>query len=211
MILMTAALGLVSALSTVSTPPSPVIEQPLLSAFLEPAHPVAPPLPLLGGDGAFGYTYAELNYVYTDLDGVSGSLNGFDATLSWNLLAGLFVVGTYGNNDGNVDIETYKIGAGYHIGLGDKLDILGVLSYAYNTVGGGVPDVDGYELDVGARFMLFEKLEVNGLLEWIDLDDENLGVELGARFYLMNHLSVGATVETVDNDFRFTAGARFQF
>lgn len=211
MVLMSVILGLASTLPTASGAPSPVLEQPLLSAFLTPAQPVAPPAPLLLGGGTFGYTYAEINYVYTDLDGVSGDLNGAEATLSWNLLAGLFLVGTYGTNDGSIDIETYKIGAGYHIPLGDKLDILGVLSYVYNSVGGGLSDVDGYELDVGARFMLFEKLEVNGLLEWVDLNDENFGVELGGRFYLIDHLSLGATVETIDDDFRFTAGARFQF
>jgi hypothetical protein len=210
-----AASLILASVLTASTPNDPLatkLPAPLaLPASAQPLY--AAPSPLLGGSSTLGYTYAEVNYVYTDLDDVPGTQNGYDATISWNILLGIYVQGTYANGKGTSDTENYKLGAGYHLPLGDKLDIFGLISYAHDYVksGGASATGDGYEVDAGARFMLFEKLEVNGQIEWNHVDDDKVGVELGTRYYLAGPLSVGATVESLDQDFRFTAGVRFGF
>ena len=168
--------------------------------------------PLLEKD-PFGYTYVQLDYVYSDLDDVPGSQNGYDLIGSLGLIAGLYVQGNYSHGEGKADVETFRLGAGYHLPLFDKLDVFGLISYQhdYLKLNGSSGTGDGYELDIGARFMLTDSLEVNGQGEWNHVDDDNFGVAAGARYYFAGPLSIGAGVESIDSDFRFNAGARFTF
>jgi len=243
MILPTISLGLCSALSTATASPAqhvdPCVSEPLdtsaapidrfffassadapspraatASDPLAPAlSPVGPLAPVLLGSTPLGYTYVEANYVYADLNGVPGTQNGYDFVGSWNLLAGLYLQGSYAHGDGDATTETYKLGAGYHIGLFDKLDVFGLLSYQhdYLAVGGASGTGDGYEFDAGVRWMMLEKLELNGQLEWNHVNEDDFGVQVGARYYLTGPISVGTTLEGIDQDFRFRLGVRFQF
>jgi hypothetical protein len=182
------------------------------SALLAALTPVEPALLIGGSTSRLSYTYGELNYLYSDLDGVPGTQSGYQVAGSWNPILGFFILGSYSNGNGATDIETSKIGGGYHIGIGDRLDVFGQVTYEhlYGSSGGASASDDGYEFDAGARFMLLDSLEINGQLEWNHVDEDDFGVQLGARWHLAGPLSIGGTVETIDQDFRATIGARFQ-
>jgi hypothetical protein len=244
MLLSTISLGLCSALSTATASPAPhvdpAVSEPLDTAAapidrfffassadapspraftaFDPLAPIAAPIgplaPVLLDSTPLGYTYVEASFVFTDLNGVPGTQNGYEFVGSWNLLAGLYLQGSFSHGDGDATIETYKLGAGYHIGLMDKLDVFGLLSYEhdYLAVGGASSNTgDGYEFDAGVRWMMLEKLELNGQLEWNHVNEDDFGVQAGARYYFTGPLSVGTTLEGIDQDFRLRVGARFQF
>jgi hypothetical protein len=202
------------SLATLSpvAPLAPLVE-PLAPPVAPLAPPVAPLAPLGGGSSPISYTYVEVNYVYTDLNHVPGTQNGVEAVVSWNLLLGLYLEGSYARGNGDTDVDRSRIGAGYHVPLGEKLDVFGFVNYEHEHLSssGSSSSGDGYEFDLGARYMLFESLEVNGQGEWNHVHDDNFGVKFGGRYYFPGPLSVGATVESIDSDFRFTGGVRFQF
>jgi hypothetical protein len=211
--MLTTSLALVSALSTETpTPPLP-LESLTVDPRIAVVSPVEPAAPLLIGGSKFSYTYVELDYLYTDLDGVSGHLDGYNFVGSLNLPLGFFVQGTYANSPGNFELETYRLGAGYHLSLIDKLDLYGLVSYEHDTgkTGGSSSTADGMELDAGARFMLGERFEVNGQLEWNNVDEDVFGGLIGARFYIISPLSVGVSGEWINDNVRLTVGGRFQF
>ena len=189
------------------------LTESLDSRSLATLSPVAPLAPLGGGSSPISYTYVEVNYVYTDLNHVPGTQNGVEAVVSWNLLLGLYLEGSYARGNGDTDVDRSRIGAGYHVPLGEKLDVFGFVNYEHEHLSssGSSSSGDGYEFDLGARYMLFESLEVNGQGEWNHVHDDNFGVKFGGRYYFPGPLSVGATVESIDSDFRFTGGVRFQF
>jgi opacity protein-like surface antigen len=113
---------------------------------------------------------------------------------------------------GGTDVDTYRIGAGYHLGLGSRIDAYGILSYVHAEVdvGSNIKD-DGAAAELGLRFLLLPNLEVNGAAKWIDVNEDDYGVALGARWYLMDRLSFGGRYEMIDNDDTVALGARFEF
>jgi hypothetical protein len=191
-----------------------------LSASLPPApappdNPLAASLPLNPAPAdeptrAFDYDYVEVDYVHTDLSGVPGTQDGLGMQGSFQFFNHFFLQGTVIAGRGDVDVDNYKVGLGFHLGLMDRLDALAVLSYLHRHFHSAFDD-DGYELDLGPRFMLTDKIELNGLLEFRHLEDDSVGVQFGGRYYLSGPFSLGASFETIDSDNTFQAGVRFQF
>jgi opacity protein-like surface antigen len=196
--------------SSIGSPLEVRTPDPLLAATLMP-EPVAPPVL---GSSKFSYTYAQLDYVYSDLHDVPGHQDGYNAIASLNLMAGFYLQGNYSYGSGSgTNLETYRIGAGYHLSITDELDLFGLISYEHDYAkSGGVSGTGtGYEFDGGARFKLAERLELDGQFELNHVDETDFGVLLGARFYILDPLSVGLSGEWIDQDFRMALGARFQF
>ncbi len=217
MLLVTATLALVPNLpmaaptTSLPTPADPGSTEILAPSFL--LAPTAPPAPLLGGSSPISYTYVEVNYIYTDLNNVPGTQNGVEGVVSWNVLLGIYLEGSYATSNGDTDVDRSRIGAGYHLPLGEKLDVFGFVNYEHEhfSGGGSTSNGDGYEFDLGGRFMLLESLEVNAQAEWNHVHDDNFGAKFGGRYYFTGPFSVGATVETIDSSVRFAGGVRFQF
>jgi hypothetical protein len=158
------------------------------------------------------YDYVELDYAYVDLDGVPGHQSGIAMLGSYQFFNNFFLEGTVIAGRGDVDLDTYKIGAGYHFGLTSQLDLVGQLSYVHEHFHQVLSDLDGYQLDLGVRYLLTEQWELNGFVEFRHLhNDDDVGVQIGGRYYLTGPFSLGANIETIDNDNTFTAGVRFQF
>ncbi len=158
------------------------------------------------------YTYIELNYIWTDNEEVDETLDGGELTGSLELPLNFFAQLTVSRQSDDADLDTYRIGAGYHLPIGSRLDAFGIVSYAHAEVDGSSNDFDdsGTAGELGLRFLLRPKLELNGSAEWVDVEEDDFGIGVGARFYLIDRFSLGGRVESLDDDLTFAVGARFE-
>lgn len=192
------------------TEAAPTYELPVL----EPVYaPTSPAPALLGSDTGFSWTYVEADYVWTDIDALDDTLDGWLAKASLELPLNIFLQASYGQTTGDTDLNETRVGAGWHFGLMDTVDAFGILSYVYEDVSGsGFDDTeDGIVGEIGARLFLGEKLELNGEVIWADIAESDTGFGLGARYYIIPALSLGANGTWIDSNDTYAVGARFQF
>ncbi|MBI5364724.1 MAG: outer membrane beta-barrel protein [Planctomycetes bacterium] len=158
------------------------------------------------------YTYVEANFLWTDSDDIDETLTGGEFTGSLELPLNFFAQLTLSRQSDDADLDTFRLGAGYHLPLGSRFDAYGLLSLAHLEVDGTANDFDddGLAAEIGVRLLLTPKLEVNGKVEWADVGDENYGVGIGARYYLMDSISLGGRVEAVDGDESIALGLRLE-
>ena len=174
----------------------------------------APPFrPVIGGGkNGFSYTYAEANYLWRDSDAAGQHIDGYELRGSFEIIFNLFLQASYARLTNDANLDEYGVGLGYHLPIGNTLDLYGTASYRKDDFsGGGSADADGGMLAAGARFWLTEKLELNGELQWANVHESAGGVEVGARWYLIDLLSLGGSYRHLDNDDSFAVGARVQF
>jgi hypothetical protein len=205
-------LVLYSILST-STAPAP--EASAVALALDPvAAFAASPAPMLqeSKPEGFSYTFVEANYVWFEPDNFDENLDGFELKASIEIFLNIFLQGSWATLSDDSDLDVYRIGAGWHLPIGESLDLYGLLSFA-STELDGVTDVDedGMSAEVGARFWISPKFELNGNVEWLDLDESDVGIGVGVRWYFMDRLSLGLGVESLDSDETYTTGVRFSF
>jgi hypothetical protein len=189
--------------------PAPILDAP---------SPEAPSLPLVAAGVAvpaldddvpeMEYTYAELNYLWTDSDDLDEELGGVELTGSLELPLNFFGQVAWTNQSDDTDVETVRIGAGWHFGLGTRLDAYGMLSYLDAEVDD--ESEDGIAGELGARWLITESLEVNAAAKWADVEEDDYGIAAGARYYLIDILSVGGRVEQFDDDLTFAVGVRVE-
>lgn len=196
-----------------ATPDAP--EPTSASLALDPvAAFVAAPAPLLQDEkpSGFSWSYIEANYIWLEPQTGGQNFDGWEVKASLEIFFNLFLQGSYSKLSDQSDLDLYRIGLGWHLPVGDSLDLYGLLSYA-STKLDDVTDVDedGVVADVGARFWLTPKLELNGEAEWADIDESDFGIGIGARWYFMNRFSFGLGVKTLDSDETYNAGLRFSF
>jgi len=192
----------------------------LMSSAITPAPSVSLPEPSLAGltlapvedAPEMEYTYIEANFLWTDSDGLGEELTGGEITGSLELPLNLFVQLTGSQLSDSTDVDQYRLGVGWHFGLIPRLDAYGIASYAETEIdgSGGSFDDEGWVFELGLRFLLTDSLEVNGSMEWVDLDESDVGGSLGVRYYIIDALSLGARVETLDSDETISVGARFE-
>ena len=101
----------------------------LLSATV--AATLALPLVAAAGDNV-SYSYADLAYVTTDIDGVDEDLDGFALRGSFEITDQAFLSGTYTDQSADaggasVDYSTLTLGGGYAWSLSDNPDLYGKL------------------------------------------------------------------------------------
>jgi len=159
----------------------------------------------------FSYTYIEANYTRMEPDAADGHLDGFELTGSLGLPLGFFVQATDSQLNGDVDLNTYRVGGGWHFALGSTIDAYGILSYVGQNFDSGVSDEDGVAADVGAKLAVTPKIELNGYVEWADVSESSTGIGLGARYFLTERLSLGLRGLFIDTGDEWAAGLRFQF
>lgn len=196
----------------VATPSAMVV--PTVSIAAEPVTflPVVA-VPLEDDKPSFSYTFVEANYLWTDLDAIDESLDGWEVRASLELFLNFFVQGSYAQVKDQEDLHLYRVGLGWHFDLGNTLDVYGIVSAAGVELEDSVNnfDEDGLAAEAGARFLLTDKLELNGRGLWEDIEDSEVGAGLGARWYLTHALSIGVNADSIDSTETYAAGIRFQF
>ena len=96
----------------------------------------AAPLAALAED--MSYSFVDLAYIDTDIDGVGPSLDGFALRGSVGFAKNWFAFGEYvAQSVGGVDLETFVAGAGGHYGLAENLDPWAVSARRKWEIGSG--------------------------------------------------------------------------
>jgi len=189
-----------------------LVDQP--QPWQEPTPTVAPGK--TAKNSIFSYTYVQLNLVLGDADGFSDGPDGIDLSGSYGFDNNLFVFGGLQHLSGevgptDVDIDTLKIGLGYHQPIVQNTDlVLGVaLMHADADPGSSQ---DGYELRAGVRNQTTEQVELDGALGFTDFDDSdsNVFLEVGAVYRATPQLGLLATIYFSDDIDTFSIGARYQ-
>lgn len=198
--------ALIAFLAFAANAPAPVAEP---NPFVLSPSPVVLAPAADGPKSLLSYTWIEANYLWSDFDAIDDSLDGWEARASWEIPLGIFLQGSYSQLSGDADVDTWRFGVGWHLPIGQKFDVYGILS----ATGQDIEDEneDGIAAEVGGRFLLGEKIELNGRVLWADLDDSNSGVGVGGRFYFTPALSAGLNVDFEEDREAYAAGLRFQF
>jgi len=162
---------------------------------------LAAALPLASHADVMSYSYAELGYVDTKLDGQGFDVDGDGLALRGSLpvTPDFFVFAGYQdlNFDFDVDLSVLEVGGGGHWPLSDKIDIIGKLGIvkAEADVGNFDEDDTGFLLGARVRGAVAPKFELEGGVDYrnIDVGDETTLVVEG-RYFFMQQLAGGVSV-----------------
>ena len=171
------------------------------------------------------YTYVELGYVTTDLDGVGKDLDGFVLRGSFEVADNFFLYARYLDQSVSVagidfDAQQYGIGGGFAWSFADNMDLYGRVGYTeveLDVSGGGSGgfdlDDDGYELGVGIRARPLDLLELEGVVNYVDLSDSGDDTSYGvaARWFITDTFALGVEGEFADDADTYGVGFRLQF
>ena len=171
------------------------------------------------------YTYVELGYVTTDLDGVGKDLDGFVLRGSFEVADNFFLYARYLDQSVSVagidfDAQQYGIGGGFAWSFADNMDLYGRVGYTeveLDVSGGGSGgfdlDDDGYELGVGIRARPLELLELEGVVNYVDLSDSGDDTSYGVagRWFITDTFALGVEGEFADDADTYGVGFRLQF
>ena len=166
------------------------------------------------------YSYLDLAYVNTDIDGVDEDLDGFGLRGSLEVADNIFLFAGYADQSASVfgsdiDYQAYDIGGGYAWSFAPAADVYGRIAYVKAELDfpGGDVDDDGYSLGVGMRGRVAQQFELEGALNYVDDsdggDDTSLG--LGARWYFTDQLALGVEGEFGDDADTYGIGGRWTF
>lgn len=166
------------------------------------------------------YTYAELAYVQTDLDGIGKDLEGFALRGSYEVVDNVFLYARYVDQSVSTagrdfDVKQYGLGAGLAWSFAQNMDIYGRVGYVeaeFDGPGFGGDD-DGYELGVGIRARPIELLELEGAVNYVDLSDsgDDTSFGLAGRWFITDALALGVEAEFADDADTYGVGFRWQF
>jgi hypothetical protein len=182
--------------------------------------------PLLAANAeGIGYTYADLAYVTTDIDGFDDELDGFLLRGSLEIADNWFVYARYldesvSTRGVDIDFQQYSIGGGYAWSFAENMDLYGKLGYTKAEVdvenfgfGDLDTDDDGYELGVGIRARPIDIIELEGAINYVDLSDSGDDTSLGvaARWFITDAIALGVEGEFADDADTLGIGFRWQF
>ena len=184
-----------------------------LLATLVPATRLSGPVPADEGVPELSFSYVELNYLITDSDDADDTLGGLELLGSLELPLNFFAQASISRQSDDADLDQYRLGAGYHLPVGDRVMAYGLLSYARTEVDDSGDDFDdnGVAGELGARTIVSEKLELNGAAKWLNVDDNDFGLSIGARWFFTPAVSVGGRIDSIEGEDSIALGARFQF
>ena len=173
------------------------------------------PLAALAED--MSYSYIDLAYVETDIDGVSQSLDGFAARGSAGFAENFFAFGEYSTQSvSGADLDQISVGIGGHYGLSETFDLVGKLGwYQAEVSGGGVSiDDDGYLIDAGVRARVADSVELDAGARYTDLGGsggDNTTFYVGGRYHFNEMWAVGAEYQSGDDFSSWLLGVRISF
>lgn len=171
--------------------------------------------PLAAQAEGMSYSYLDLGYAETDLDG-GPSGDGFGVRGSMGFAENFFVFADYLTQDfGPVDVDVYSVGLGARMGLTDTLDLVGRAGYlkADASAGGFSADDDGYLVAAGLRGRVADQFELEGNVIHRDLGSgaDDTAVAVGGRYFFTDNVALGAEYEHSDDGSTVFAGVRFSF
>ncbi len=185
---------------------------------------VATILPFAAHAEGPSYSYADLAYVTTDLDGVDEELDGFRLSGSVEVTDQVFLFGSYADQSAevfgvDVDATQFWLGGGYAWSFSDSADIYGKLGYTSveveaESLGQSVSaDDDGLGLSVGLRGRVAQQFELEGALNYVDLSDSGDDTSLGVagRWFFTEQFSAFAEGEFGDDVTSYGVGMRWTF
>lgn len=166
------------------------------------------------------YTFAEFDFVATDIDGFSDDPDGIALHGSYALDPSWFVFGGLEHLGGraggsSIDLDTLHAGAGYHTPIAARTDLVlrGALGYASVDSGspGGTSDGLGYLVGAGVRHRATDALEVDVGLDYRDFEhsDGDTALRLGAVYYAAPHIGFTAQLSASDEVDSFRIGLRW--
>lgn len=182
--------------------------------------------PLLAANAeGIGYTYADLAYVTTDIDGFDDELDGFLLRGSLEIADNWFLYARYldesvSTQGVDIDFQQYSVGGGYAWSFAENMDLYGRLGYTKAEVdvenfgfGDLDADDDGYELGVGVRARPIDIIELEGAINYVDLSDSGDDTSLGvaARWFITDAIALGVEGEFADDADTLGIGFRWQF
>ncbi len=171
------------------------------------------PLVALADD--LSYSYVDLGYVQTDIDGAP-SADGFGLRGSVGFGENWFVFGEYSNQDlDGVDIDQFAVGFGGHYGLTDAMDLVGRIGYvdAEASAGGSSISVDGYLVSAGLRGRMGDAFELEGRADYTDYGNngDNTALVIAGRYFFTDQFALGAEFSTSDDADAYLVGVRWSF
>jgi hypothetical protein len=174
---------------------------------------VATALPAVSQADTMDYSFAELAYVdseFGNIDGDGISLRGsLPVTKDFFVFAGYWDVGY----DFNVDLTSYEVGAGGHLPLADKVDLVGRFGLVKSEFDAGNTsnDDDGFTMGARVRAALMPRFEVEGGFDYIDLGDSDTLLILEGRYFFTEQIAGGLRLEFGDDIDSMAFGVRVTF
>jgi hypothetical protein len=172
--------------------------------------------PLAAQAEDMSYSFVDLAYVDTDIDGVGPSLDGFGLRGSVGFAENWFAFGEYSAQSvSGVDLDTFVAGIGGHYGLAENLDLVGRLGWTKVEISAGPIDVDddGYLVDLGLRGRVGDAVELEGGARYTDFSDGGDATSLfvGGRFHFNETWALGAEYQDGDDTSAILAYVRASF
>ncbi|HEY7643052.1 MAG TPA: outer membrane beta-barrel protein [Steroidobacteraceae bacterium] len=168
---------------------------------------LAAALPLASHADVMNYSYAELGYIDTKLDGDGFDVDGDGLALRGSLAVNpnFFVFAGYQDLDFDLDVDVslLEVGGGGHWPLSDKVDIVGKVGIFKAELDAGPFDADDDGLLLGARVrgLVAPKFELEGGFDYRDLDDagDKTTIVLEGRYFFIDNLAGGLSVSIGDD------------
>jgi hypothetical protein len=168
---------------------------------------LAAALPLASHAETMNYSYAELGYVDTKLDGDGVDVDGDGFALRGSLAVHptYFVFANYQDLsfDQDVDLSLLEVGGGGHWPLNDKIDLIGKVGISKAEIDAGPfnADDDGFLLGARLRGVVAPKFELEGGFDYRDLDQagDDTTIVFEGRYFFVDNLAGGLSVSLGDN------------
>jgi hypothetical protein len=185
----------------------------LLKAVVGGLMLAAVPLAALAED--MSYSYVDLAYVDTDIDGAP-SADGFGLRGAVDFAENFFVFGEYSDQSGGgLDLTSYAVGFGGHYGVAENVDVVGRIGWAQVEVDSGPfnADDDAYLIDLGLRGRIGDAVELEGGARYTDFSDggDSTGLFVGGRFHFNETWALGAEYQDGDDSSTILAYVRASF
>ena len=174
-------------------------------------------LPLASHAEDMNYSFVDLDWIQTDIDGVSSSADGFALRGSVGFAEQFFAFAEYSNQSvSGGDVDQIAVGLGGHYGLSDNLDLVGRagwLNVDASGSGSGFDD-DGYLLSAGLRGKVGTSVELEASVIYTDLGGSNgddTAFAVAGRYYFTENFAVGAEYQEGSDSSTILLGGRYSF
>ncbi len=174
-------------------------------------------MPFAAQADGMSYSYVDLGWVQTDIDGISSKPDGFGLRGSVGFGEHFFVFAEFSDQSvSSVDFEQYAVGLGGHWALSDRLDFVGRAGWVKGEASGGgfSFDADGYLVSAGLRGRLGENVELEGHVIHTDVggsDGDDTALAVGARWHFNRNFAIGAEYRHSDDSSTVLVGVRLSF
>jgi long-subunit fatty acid transport protein len=174
-------------------------------------------LPLASQAKGMDYSFVELGWAQTDIDGVSDKADGFALRGSVGFAEHYFAFADYSNQSVNsTDVDSYTVGLGGHYGLTGNLDLVGRAGWFKVKVDdpSGNFDDDGYLVSAGLRGKVGDSVELEGRVTYTDLggsSGDETAVAVGGRYHFNENFALGAEYQDGESASTIMVGVRYSF